>query len=148
MAVGQESGHRPVLLEEAISALSIRADGVYLDGTFGRGGHSAEILKALGPQGRLIAIDRDPEAVAQGRLWQQAGAGRDGRFVIEHEWFSALDRVLDEHGVAAVDGILLDLGVSSPQLDDPSRGFSFKADGPLDMRMDPTRGMSARQWLL
>lgn len=143
---GHDSGHLPVLLHQAIDALSIRPQGVYVDATFGRGGHSARILERLGGGGRLIAIDRDPQAVELGRSWKEAG--RDGRFDIEHAWFSELDRVLDGHGIDRVDGVLLDLGVSSPQLDDPSRGFSFRSDGPLDMRMDPTRGMSARQWLL
>jgi 16S rRNA (cytosine1402-N4)-methyltransferase len=137
--------HQPVMLDAAVAALAIRPEGVYLDATFGRGGHSAAILRQLGPTGRLIAIDRDPEAVAAGRRWLEAG--QRGRFAIEHAWFSALDEVLSTHGVEYVDGVLLDLGVSSPQLDDPARGFSFREDGPLDMRMDPTRGMSARQWL-
>jgi 16S rRNA (cytosine1402-N4)-methyltransferase len=140
-----EPGHLPVLLEETVMALRIRADGVYVDGTFGRGGHSAAILARLGPAGRLLAIDRDPEAVAAARRWHE-GTG-DARFSIAHARFSELGEVLDEQGVDAVDGVLLDLGVSSPQLDDPSRGFSFRADGPLDMRMDPTRGMSASEWL-
>ena len=135
-------GHQPVLLEEAIEALAIRADGRYVDCTFGRGGHSGAILARLGPKGRLLAIDRDPQAVAVGRGW------RDPRFAIEHARFSELDAVLDAHGFDRVDGVLLDLGVSSPQLDDPARGFSFREDGPLDMRMDPTRGFSAREWLL
>ncbi|MBX7106901.1 MAG: 16S rRNA (cytosine(1402)-N(4))-methyltransferase RsmH, partial [Gemmataceae bacterium] len=135
-----------MLFDQAIDALSIRPQGVYVDATFGRGGHSGGILARLGKGGRLIGIDRDPEAVAAGRGWQ--GAASEGRFVIEHAWFSELDRVLDAHGVDRVDGVLLDLGVSSPQLDDPARGFSFRADGPLDMRMDPTRGQSARDWLL
>lgn len=144
-----------MLLAECISGLQVRDDGVYVDGTFGRGGHSREIYERLGASGRLIAIDRDPQAVSAGRRlgdeWQgragAAGAGQ-GRFAIEHARFSQLDEVLDAHGVSGIDGILLDLGVSSPQLDDVSRGFSFRLDGPLDMRMDPTRGMSARQWLL
>jgi 16S rRNA (cytosine1402-N4)-methyltransferase len=140
-----EFGHKPVLLEEVIAALAIRPDGVYVDGTYGRGGHSAAILERLGTEGRLIAIDRDPAAVAAGRQWgQEAG---DSRFTIEHARFSQLADVLRMHGVDAVDGVLLDLGVSSPQLDDPSRGFSFREDGPLDMRMDPTHGMSASEWL-
>lgn len=137
-----ESGHEAVFLEEAVEALAIRPDGRYLDCTFGRGGHSAAILAHLGPQGRLLAIDRDPEAVAAGRAW------RDSRFAIEHLPFSGLGSALDAHGIERLDGVLFDLGVSSPQLDDPARGFSFRASGPLDMRMDPTRGVPARQWLL
>ncbi len=134
--------HRPVMLEACVEGLAIRPEGVYVDGTFGRGGHSARILASLGPGGRLLAIDRDPEAVAVGQGWT------DGRFSIGQSRFSEIGAVLDAHGLGGVDGVLLDLGVSSPQLDDPSRGFSFRADGPLDMRMDPTRGPSARQWLL
>ncbi len=141
----QRFGHRPVLLDEAVAALAVRADGVYVDGTYGRGGHSTAILEHLGPQGRLIAIDRDPEAVAAGRRWVEETG--DARFTIDHARFSQLGEVLDARRVPAVDGVLLDLGVSSPQLDDPSRGFSFRDDGPLDMRMDPTHGMSASEWL-
>jgi len=135
-------GHETVFLDEAVDALAIRRDGCYLDCTFGRGGHSAAILARLGSDGRLLALDRDPEAVAVGRAWT------DSRFAIEHARFSALDAALDAHGIALVDGVVFDLGVSSPQLDDPARGFSFRASGPLDMRMDPTRGIPARQWLL
>jgi 16S rRNA (cytosine1402-N4)-methyltransferase len=133
--------HRAVLLEEAVAALSIRADGVYVDATFGRGGHSRAILARLGATGRLIALDRDPEAVGAAR------AITDSRFSISHTPFSALSSVLDAAHAPLVDGVLADLGASSPQLDDPARGFSFSADGPLDMRMDPTRGESAAQWL-
>ena len=140
-----EPGHLPVLLEETIAALAIRPDGVYLDCTFGRGGHSAAILGRLGTAGRLVAIDRDPQAVAAAKRWLERGG--DGRFSIAHARFSRLGDVLDELEVAAVDGVLFDLGVSSPQLDEPSRGFSFRDDGPLDMRMDPTQGMSASEWL-
>jgi len=138
-------GHVPVLLEQTIAALAIRPDGVYLDCTFGRGGHSAAILARLGTGGRLVAIDRDPEAVAAAKRWQEKVG--DGRFSIGHARFSQLGEVLDSMGVGRVDGVLFDLGVSSPQLDEPSRGFSFREDGPLDMRMDPTQGMSASQWL-
>jgi 16S rRNA (cytosine1402-N4)-methyltransferase len=141
-----ETGHLPVLLQESIAALAIRPDGVYLDCTFGRGGHSSAILHRLGPTGRLIALDRDPQAVEAGRRLQERMG--DGRFWIGHARFSQLGAALDSCGVEAVDGVLFDLGVSSPQLDEPSRGFSFRDDGPLDMRMDPTQGMSARQWLL
>ncbi len=155
MSADQRFVHRPVLLAECINALNIRAEGVYVDGTFGRGGHSAEIYKRLGASGQLIAIDRDPQAVTAGLQlggeWRARASETDagtGRFVVEHAAFSQLDSVLDAHGVSGIDGMLLDLGVSSPQLDDASRGFSFRLDGPLDMRMDPTRGMSARQWLL
>jgi 16S rRNA (cytosine1402-N4)-methyltransferase len=125
-----------------MDALAIRPAGVYVDGTFGRGGHSAALLERLGPDGRLLAIDRDPQAVAAEREWQ------DDRFEIVHARFSEVVEVLEARGIDQIDGVLLDLGVSSPQLDDPARGFSFRNDGPLDMRMDPTRGMSARQWLL
>lgn len=135
-------GHRAVFLDEAVDALVWRADGYYVDGTFGRGGHSAAILARLGPAGRLLAVDRDPQAVAVGRAWS------DARFAIEHARFSEFDTLLAAHGFDRLDGVLLDLGVSSPQLDDPGRGFSFREDGPLDMRMDPTRGVSAREWLL
>jgi 16S rRNA (cytosine1402-N4)-methyltransferase len=138
----QPREHRPVMLEACIEALAIRPAGTYVDGTFGRGGHSAAILARLGPGGRLIAIDRDPQAVAAGRRWG------DDRFEIVHARFSELDSVLAARGIDGIDGVLLDLGVSSPQLDDPARGFSFRHDGPLDMRMDPTRGVSAREWLL
>jgi 16S rRNA (cytosine1402-N4)-methyltransferase len=138
----RQFGHRPVLLEACVDALAIRADGRYVDATFGRGGHSEAILRALGDEGRLLAIDRDPAAVDTGRRWQ------DPRFRIEHARFSEIREVLDKQGIEAVDGILADLGVSSPQLDEAERGFSFREDGPLDMRMDPTRGVSARQWLL
>jgi 16S rRNA (cytosine1402-N4)-methyltransferase len=134
-------GHRPVLAEEVIEALAIEPAGVYLDLTFGRGGHSRAILARLGPAGRLIALDRDPAAVAAGR------EVADPRFSIHHAPFSALERVLDEQGIARVQGVLADLGVSSPQLEDAARGFSFRADGPLDMRMDPTQGPTAAEWL-
>jgi len=133
--------HLPVLATEALDALAVRADGTYVDGTFGRGGHSRLILERLGPQGRLIALDRDPQAVAAAR------AITDARFCITHAPFSALAQALDEQGAALAQGMLFDLGVSSPQLDDPQRGFSFRAAGPLDMRMDPSQGTSAAEWL-
>jgi 16S rRNA (cytosine1402-N4)-methyltransferase len=137
--------HIPVLAAEAVAALRLRPDGIYVDGTFGRGGHSRRILDALGPRGRLLALDRDPDAIAAGRDLERQW--RDDRFDLVHARFSELERILDERGIAGIDGLLLDLGISSPQVDDSSRGFSFLQDGPLDMRMDPTRGMSARQWL-
>ncbi|HVP08405.1 MAG TPA: 16S rRNA (cytosine(1402)-N(4))-methyltransferase RsmH, partial [Burkholderiales bacterium] len=135
------AAHRPVLLEEALAALALRADGIYVDATFGRGGHSRAILERLGASGRLIALDRDPEAVAAAR------AIADPRFSITHAPFSELSRVLDAQGAREVQGVLADLGVSSPQLEDASRGFSFRRAGPLDMRMDPSRGVSAADWL-
>ncbi|SFI41446.1 16S rRNA (cytosine1402-N4)-methyltransferase [Paraburkholderia megapolitana] len=140
-AMGNELQHRTVLLEEAVDALLTRADGVYVDGTFGRGGHSRAVLGRLGEAGRLIAFDKDPLAIATA---QQIA---DPRFEIVHESFASLRDALAERGVGRVSGVLLDLGVSSPQIDDPERGFSFRADGPLDMRMDPTRGESAADWL-
>ncbi|MDX1568940.1 MAG: 16S rRNA (cytosine(1402)-N(4))-methyltransferase RsmH [Xanthomonadales bacterium] len=136
--------HRPVLLAEAVSALAVSADGSYLDATFGRGGHSRNILDALSADGRLYAIDRDPDAVAHA----EAQLADDPRFSIWHGAFANLDRGLREMGCEQrLDGILFDLGVSSPQLDEGARGFSFRADGPLDMRMDPTCGESAAEWL-
>jgi 16S rRNA (cytosine1402-N4)-methyltransferase len=136
--------HVPVLLDEVLRYLAIRADGLYVDATFGRGGHARAILAQLGADGRLLALDRDPEAVAAGMALQVA----DPRFSIRQSGFSRLHDVLDEHGsLGRVHGILLDIGVSSPQLDDPVRGFSFRADGPLDMRMDPGSGQSAADWI-
>ncbi|MBE0509702.1 MAG: 16S rRNA (cytosine(1402)-N(4))-methyltransferase RsmH [Chromatiales bacterium] len=141
---GPQMEHRPVLLDEVLAALAIRADGIYLDGTFGRGGHSAAILERLGEQGRLLASDKDPQAIA---VAEQRFA-EDARFSIVQGSFTRLAELVAERGwQGKVDGILLDLGVSSPQLDDPQRGFSFRGDGPLDMRMDPTSGISAAQWL-
>jgi 16S rRNA (cytosine1402-N4)-methyltransferase len=128
--------HEPVLAREAIEALAIRPDGVYVDGTFGRGGHTRLILERLGPNGRLIALDRDPQAA------EAARAISDARFTFFKARFSDLSMV-----ASGVQGMLFDLGVSSPQLDDPARGFSFRHDGPLDMRMDPEAGMSAAEWL-
>jgi 16S rRNA (cytosine1402-N4)-methyltransferase len=139
--MGNELQHRTVLLEEAVDALVTRTDGVYVDGTFGRGGHSRAVLGKLGEAGRLIAFDKDPLAIATAR--QIA----DPRFEIVHESFASLRDAVAARGVGRVSGVLLDLGVSSPQVDDPERGFSFRADGPLDMRMDPTRGESAADWL-
>src|SRR5690242_6605147 len=130
--------HEPVLPSEALEALAIRADGLYLDGTFGRGGHSRALLERLGPAGRLIAIDRDPAAE------QAALAISDPRFTFVRASFSALAEVLGERNTH---GMLFDLGVSSPQLEDPGRGFSFRHDGPLDMRMDPQAGEPAAAWL-
>ena len=133
-------GHRPVLLEEAIAALMVSADGAYVDGTFGRGGHSTRILDALSPLGTLAAFDQDPAATVEAaRL-----AERDSRFRFQAANF----RDLGNHiAPASVQGVLLDLGVSSPQLDDPDRGFSFSHDGPLDMRMNPGEGISASDWI-
>lgn len=135
--------HIPVLLHEALTALCIQHDGVYLDCTFGRGGHSRAILTELGANGRLIGFDRDPSAVAVARNLAQ----EDPRFEIVHTAFSELETALDSLAVSRVHGILMDLGVSSPQLDEAERGFSFQADGPLDMRMDPTTGESAADWI-
>ncbi|WP_348699280.1 16S rRNA (cytosine(1402)-N(4))-methyltransferase RsmH [Duganella fentianensis] len=139
-----EFQHRTVLLNEAVDALELagaRADGVYVDGTFGRGGHSRLILSRLGASGRLIAFDKDLQAIATAQQVQ------DSRFTIVHDSFATMHDALAERGVQAVDGILLDLGISSPQVDDATRGFSFRNDGPLDMRMDTTRGLSAAEWL-
>ncbi|MCQ9373077.1 16S rRNA (cytosine(1402)-N(4))-methyltransferase RsmH [Methyloversatilis sp. XJ19-13] len=133
--------HIPVLLTEALDALAVRPDGVYVDGTFGRGGHSRGLLARLGENGRLIALDRDPSAIAAGQ------AITDERFTLVHARFAELADVLDELGVTAVDGVLLDIGVSSPQLDDAERGMSFRQDAPLDMRMDTSRGETVAQWL-
>ena len=133
--------HISVLLEAAVDALNIRPDGIYVDGTFGRGGHSRAVLARLGAAGRLIAFDRDPVAVAAG------AAINDPRFSLVHAPFSEMAAALDALGVARVDGVLLDLGVSSPQLDEAARGMSFRFDAPLDMRMDTTRGETVAQWL-
>ncbi|CAN5279883.1 16S rRNA (cytosine(1402)-N(4))-methyltransferase RsmH [soil metagenome] len=138
------AGHEPVLLEEVLEGLAVRGDGVYLDATFGRGGHSGAVLERLGPSGRLLAIDRDPEAVAAARQ----RFGEDTRLTVAYGSFGRLTEVAAEAGFERrFDGIVLDLGVSSPQLDDARRGFSFLRDGPLDMRMDPSRGLSAAEWL-
>jgi len=143
-ALPAPASHRSVLLAEALEALDIKPGGVYVDGTFGRGGHSAALLERLGEGGRLLALDRDPGAAEVARGWL---AG-DQRFRFERCRFAELGEALETHDMAhRVDGILLDLGVSSPQLDDPRRGFSFRQDGPLDMRMDPESGGSAAQWL-
>jgi len=142
-----ESGataHAPVLLGEALKALAVREAGSYLDATLGRGGHSAAILERLGEAGRLLAVDRDPEAIRAG----QRRFGGDSRVSIVRGNFAELGRIAAQAGFAAgFDGMLLDVGVSSPQLDDPARGFSFMRDGPLDMRMDPDAGLSASDWL-
>jgi 16S rRNA (cytosine1402-N4)-methyltransferase len=136
-----DGGHVPVLVEETVTALAKRADGVYVDGTFGRGGHSRALLARLGPNARVVAVDRDPAAADSARSIV------DSRFAFHRAWFSEIDPVLDALGLTHVDGILLDLGISSPQIDDASRGFSFRGDGPLDMRMDPSRGESAAEFL-
>ncbi len=142
--MSEEPAHRPVLVEEALDGLQVAADGAYVDATFGRGGHSARILERLGGQGRLLALDKDPEAVAAGRR----RFGADPRFSIVHAGFEDFDAVVRPWlADTALKGVLFDLGVSSPQLEDPERGFSFSREGPLDMRMDPTRGESAAEWL-
>jgi 16S rRNA (cytosine1402-N4)-methyltransferase len=136
--------HRTVLLDEAVDALAIsgdRANGTYIDGTFGRGGHSRLILSRLSDTGRLLAFDKDPQAIATA---SQIG---DPRFAIVHDSFATMQGALAARGIDRVDGVLLDLGISSPQVDDAARGFSFRQDGPLDMRMDTTRGVSAAEWL-
>ncbi len=139
--MSQDLVHATVLLNEAVEALQIKPEGVYVDGTYGRGGHSRLILKKLGSLGRLIALDKDPLAVAAGQTI------RDERFQIVHSKFEVFKEVLHELDVEKVDGVLLDLGVSSPQLDDAQRGFSFRFDAPLDMRMDTSRGETVAQWL-
>ena len=133
--------HVPVLLEETVEALAVRSDGTYVDATFGRGGHSRAILARLGDAGRLIALDRDPQAIEAGR------AMADRRLSLMHAPFSALANVVQRCGATRVDGVLLDLGVSSPQLDEARRGMSFRFDAPLDMRMDTSRGVTVAQWL-
>jgi len=133
--------HATVLLSEAVDALQVKPDGIYVDGTFGRGGHSRLILEKLGEHGKLIALDKDPMAITAGQ------AIRDARFQMVHSGFEHLGDVLRKLGVERVDGVLLDLGVSSPQLDDKQRGFSFRFDAPLDMRMDTSRGQTAAEWL-
>ena len=138
MSIG---GHVSVLLREAVEALAVKAEGVYVDATFGRGGHSREILARLGAKGRLVALDRDPAAIAAG------AAIADGRLTLVHSAFARLGEVLDGLGIQAVDGVLLDLGVSSPQLDTPERGMSFRFDAPLDMRMDTSEGETAADFL-
>ena len=135
------AAHLTVLLKEAIDALAIRAEGVYLDATFGRGGHSRRILACLNEKGRLVAVDRDPMAISFGR------AINDPRFHLVHRAFGELADVAIDAGIEVVDGVLFDLGVSSPQFDDGERGFSFRHDAPLDMRMDTTRGETAAEWL-
>lgn len=135
--------HQPVLLQESIQALDIKHDGTYIDATFGRGGHSRAILQQLGDSGRLIALDRDAEAIKSA----QSLIG-DHRFSIHHCAFANIKTVVNELGLnGKIDGVLMDIGVSSPQLDDAQRGFSFQKDGPLDMRMDTGAGVSAAQWL-
>ena len=135
------SAHASVLLHDAVESLNVRGPGVYVDCTFGRGGHSRLILAKLGPDGRLIALDRDPDAV------KAAQAIEDPRFTIIHGAFGHLAELLARVGITRVHGFLLDLGVSSPQLDEAVRGFSFRSDAPLDMRMDPTQGETAAEWL-
>lgn len=136
--------HRPVLVSEVLAALAVRPDGCYVDATFGRGGHAAAILERLGPTGSLLALDRDPAAAE----WARAEFCNEPRFQFVQSRFSELASIVTERRLCGqVDGVLLDLGVSSPQLDDPERGFSFSRNGALDMRMDPTSGSSATDWL-
>ncbi len=143
MAQSLNSGiHHSVLLQEAVQALDLHPEGVYVDGTFGRGGHSQRILLEMASTGRVVALDRDPAAITAGRQ-----ALQDSRLILRQARFSQLEEVLLSLGIAGVDGILLDLGVSSPQLDQAERGFSFRQEGPLDMRMDPGEGMTAAVWL-
>lgn len=135
--------HITVLLNEAVDALNIRENGIYIDGTFGRGGHSRLILSRLGADGRLVVFDKDPQAI----LLANELAAEDKRISVVHDGFSSFNQALDCLGIGKIDGALFDLGISSPQIDDGKRGFSFRFDAPLDMRMDTTRGMSAAQWL-
>ncbi len=138
----QNFEHKTVLLEEAVEALNIKEDGIYIDGTFGRGGHSRLILSKLGKNGRLIAIDKDPQALAEAKTID------DPRFSIHHGSFADCYHICKNLGVLGkIDGVLLDLGISSPQVDDATRGFSFMKEGPLDMRMDTTKGLTAEKWL-
>lgn len=134
-----QAEHVSVLLAESVSALSVRADGSYLDGTFGRGGHSREILSLLSPSGQLIAVDKDPAAEASAKALED-----DSRFKFVAGSFADISNIVSD---GSLDGILLDLGVSSPQLDDAARGFGFNGDGPLDMRMDTRSGMTAAEWI-
>ena len=140
----QSFEHITVLLNEAVDALNIRPSGIYVDGTFGRGGHSRLILSRLNEQGRLIVFDKDPAAIAVARELAQ----QDQRVSVFHQGFSHFDAACTELGISQIDGALFDLGISSPQIDDASRGFSFRFDAPLDMRMDTTRGESAAEWLM
>ena len=133
--------HLTVLLREAVEALAIKPAGVYVDATFGRGGHSRAILEQLGPEGRLLALDRDPRAIAA------AAAIGDARLKVVHRPFADMGEAVREAGFGSVDGVLMDIGVSSPQLDEGERGFSFRFDAPLDMRMDTTQGETAAEWL-
>ena len=136
--------HAPVLHDEVIAGMQIKPDGRYVDGTYGRGGHARSILSALGPKGHLIVMDRDPEAISNARQ----SFGEDARVTIIHDDYANLFARMEALGLLEqIDGILLDLGVSSPQLDDASRGFSFQHQGPLDMRMNPEQGVSAAEWL-
>ena len=139
--VGEVSPHITVMLEEAVEGLAIKPAGIYVDATFGRGGHSRKILQKLGSKGRLIALDRDLAAVSS------AASIQDARFQIVHRHFAALEEVLTDLGLSAVDGVLLDLGISSPQIDIGERGFSFRFDGPLDMRMDQSGGQTAAEFI-
>ena len=142
--MSKQNGHQPVLVEEVAAALALGAGGYYVDATFGRGGHTARILQTLGGTGRVLAIDRDPEAIAAGR----ARFAGELRLTLLHASFAELRELVPAHAAGqACRGVLFDLGVSSPQLDAPLRGFSFRADGPLDMRMDPTRGEPVSAWL-
>ncbi|NKF52356.1 16S rRNA (cytosine(1402)-N(4))-methyltransferase RsmH [Shewanella sp. WXL01] len=141
--MSQEFAHLSVLLKETVDGLNIKPDGIYIDGTFGRGGHSRQVLKRLGENGRLIAIDRDPQAIEASKQFAD-----DKRFQIVHGGFGQLADYVEDLGLTGkIDGVLLDLGVSSPQLDDADRGFSFLRDGPLDMRMDNSQGETAAQWI-
>lgn len=143
MSEKQEFKHVTVLLHEAVDALAVKVDGIYVDGTFGRGGHSRLILSKLGEHGRLVVFDKDPQAIAVA----QDLAAADSRVSVVHDGFATFQTALDELGIDKIDGALFDLGISSPQIDEGERGFSFRFDAPLDMRMDPTRGMSAADWI-
>ena len=143
-ALPQQSEHLPVLIKEAVEALAVKESGLYIDGTFGRGGHARAVLSLLSPEGQLLGLDKDPAAIATGKALSE----EDGRFSITQCSFADMEsEILSRGWGGEVDGVLLDLGVSSPQLDVAERGFSFQKDGPLDMRMDPTSGISAAEWL-
>lgn len=141
--VAAQFAHAPVLLDEVLAGLAIRADGCYLDATFGRGGHTQAVLQQLGVEGRMVALDRDPAAIAAGN----ARFADETRLQLLHTPFASLQSAASDAGVMGFDGVLFDLGVSSPQLDDATRGFSFMQDGPLDMRMDNSSGITAANWL-